>query len=304
MVTQTHISLADALERYKTVYLPSRNLAPLTRRGYLSDITDLVRFLEAGGIGSPIEVGLHDLENYQAELDRRGLAGASRQRKVYAARSFFAFLAERKLIPNNPAEKLVPPAAEQYAPRVLTDAEYKRLQLVCAQSTDYAAVRDAAIVEVLLQTGIRLAELATLTVADVIIPDRIRPDGEPGAVRVFGKGRKERVITLNWKACKLVAAYLKTRPTSADQHLFLSKYRRGLKPRAIQVLVEKRLTAANIHGASVHSLRHTFGTHHVIKGTDLPVVRDMMGHTSLLTTEKYVHLAREVQRKQMQEHAL
>jgi site-specific recombinase XerD len=303
MVTHQHISLGDALERYQAIYLPSRNLAPLTRRGYLIDIADLIRFLGTGAIDSPAQVDLTDLEHYLAELDRRGLAGASRQRKVYAIRSFFAFLAERGLIPSNPAVKLTPPAAERYAPRVLTDAEYKRLQLACAQSTDYAAVRDAAIIEVLLQTGIRLAELAGLAVADVIIPDKIRPDGDPGAVRVFGKGRKERVITLNWKACKLVAAYLKVRP-SGTAHLFQSKYRRGLKPRAIQVLVDKRLRAANIQGASVHSLRHTFGTHHVIKGTDLPVVRDMMGHTSLLTTEKYVHLAREVQRKQMQANAL
>jgi len=164
-------------------------------------------------------------------------------------------------------------------------------------------VRDAAIIEVLLQTGIRLSELATLAFADVILPEKIRPDAEPGAIRIMGKGRKERVITLNWKACKLVQAYVKIRPSGGPQ-LFLSKYQRGLKPRAIQVLVEKRLNAAKISGASVHSLRHTFGTHHVIKGTDLPVVRDMMGHTSLLTTEKYVHLARDIQRKQIQANAL
>jgi site-specific recombinase XerD len=77
-----------------------------------------------------------------------------------------------------------------------------------------------------------------------------------------------------------------------------------LKPRAIQVLVEKRLAAARIAGASVHTLRHTFGTHHALNGTDLPVIRDMMGHSTIGTTEKYVHLAREVQKKQTQQNAL
>lgn len=298
------LQLQEALGDYQAIYLSSRNLAERTRREYVTDIVDLVRFLGVGGVGSPQDVTINHLQEYLAELDKRGLKGSTRRRKVFAIRSLFGFLHSSGRLDANPTEKLIPPEVEQSQPRVLSEREYKQLQLSVAQSTDFAAVRDAAIIEVLLQTGMRLTELATLLLGAVVLPEKIRPDGEPGSVQILGKGRKERICTLNWKGCRAVRAYLQQRPASADQRLFLSKYRRGLTPRAIQKLVEKRLRDAGIKGASVHSLRHTFGTQHALNGTDLPVIRDMMGHSTIGTTEKYVHLAREVQKKQIQKNAL
>jgi integrase/recombinase XerC len=298
------LRLDTALSEYQITYLPSRNLAPRSRAEYVADIADLIRFLTAAQIHAADAVSANHLQDYLAELDRRGLAGSTRQRKTFAIRSFFRFLEATHEVRPNPAATLVPPAVERPQPRVLTEAEYKRLQLTVAQSTDFAAVRDAAIIEVLLQTGMRLTELANLLLNDVVLPERIKPDGEPGAVRVWGKGRKERVCTLNWKGCNAVLKYKKQRSASSDPHLFLSKRRTGLRPRAIQVLVEKRLKEARIEGATVHTLRHTFGTHQVRLGTKLPIVRDMMGHGSISTTEKYVHLAREEQQKQLQQNAL
>ncbi len=298
------LRLDTALSEYQITYLPSRNLAPRTRAEYVTDVADLNRFLTAAHIGAAADVTPNHLQEYLAELDRRGLAGSTRQRKVFAIRSFFGFLEQSHEVRPNPAAKLIPPEVERPQPRWLTEAEYKRLQLTVAQSTDFSAVRDAAIIEVLLQTGMRLTELANLLLNDVVLPEKIKPDGEPGEVRLWGKGRKERICTLNWKGCRAVLAYKKQRSNSPDPHLFLSKRKSGLRPRAIQVLVEKRLREAKIAGATVHTLRHTFGTQHVLKGTKLPIVRDMMGHATIATTERYVHLAREEQQKQMQQNAL
>ena len=107
---QTHsLTLAQALEQYQAVFLASRKLAEPTRRAYVRDIQDLVRFLtEQGGISAPTDVNRTDLENYLAELDRRGLAGSTRQRRVFAIRSFFGYLADAQAVTVNPAAKLIP----------------------------------------------------------------------------------------------------------------------------------------------------------------------------------------------------
>jgi integrase/recombinase XerC len=152
----------------------------------------------------------------------------------------------------------------------------------------------------------RLAELAGLTLSDIELPARISKEPEgAGCVRILGKGRRERTVTLNWKACKALKAYLAVRPQDAlDQHLFLTKFQAGISPRSIERLVEKHLQEAGITGASVHSLRHTFGTHSVRRGTRLKVVQDVLGHASLDTTTIYVSLARQDMDRQLQEHAL
>ncbi len=201
----------------------------------------------------------------------------------------------------SPAGKLTPPEREHRQPRFLTEREYKALLDACRHET-----RDAAIIELLLQTGMRLCELAGLKTSDVQLPARIikEPQGA-GCVRILGKGRRERTVTLNWKACKAVRAYLAVRPKDTDdQHLFLTKFRLGISPRSIERLVEKHLTEAGIQDASVHSLRHTFGTQSVKRGTRLKVVQEVLGHASLDTTTIYVSLAREDMDRQLQEHAL
>lgn len=108
------LSFEQALAQYQGVYLAARNLAERSRREYVADITDLIRFLTTpGGPQAPRQVDQTDLQNYLAGLDRRGLAGSSRRRKVFAIKSFFSFLADSRVIPVNPADKLIPPGAEQ-----------------------------------------------------------------------------------------------------------------------------------------------------------------------------------------------
>src|SRR3954452_11878503 len=119
-------TLADALTLYEASFLAARNFAHATRVKYLSDLTDLIRFLtEELGLASPEHVERRHLERYLAELDRRQLKGSSRRRKVSSIRSFFTFLEQDGVIAASPATKLIPPERERYQPRVLTEAEYK-----------------------------------------------------------------------------------------------------------------------------------------------------------------------------------
>jgi|SRR3712207_71695 integrase/recombinase XerC len=294
-------SLSDTLLLYETEYLAARNLAFRSRQEYLNDLKDLLSFLTGGqGITDPVKVTKQHLERYLAELDRRGFAGSTRRRKVASIRSFFSFLQDAGIIQLSPALKLIPPERERNEPRVLSEGEYKRL--LEAVRGD---IRDQAIIELILQTGLRLTEVARLHVNHVSLPSKISKEpGYVGSVTVLGKGRKQRSVTLNYKACRAIKNYLAVRPDVTDSHLFISKFRNGLSARAIEHRVTKHLKEAGIPNASVHTLRHTFATHTIKRGTKLEVVRQALGHESLETTSIYVHLAREMMDKELQENAL
>lgn len=295
------LSLTEALELYQNIRMPSRNLAERTRIEYTNDLEDLIGFLEETGVNHISQVTKPLVERYLAELDRRGQAGSTRKRKTSSVRSFLTFLYEDGYIANNLASRLIPPKTEQKQPRVLTEDEYKRLLRACAHET-----RDGAIIELLLQTGIRLSELTRLTVNDIDLPARIKRD--PSTVGILhvraGKGRRDRDLALNYKACRALRAYLKVRPEVEYPDVFINKFKEPLSARGVQKVVQKYLDEAGIHGASTHSLRHTFGTHHVAKGTSLRTVQEALGHQDLKTTSVYVSLAREVMNKELQEHAL
>ncbi len=165
--------------------------------------------------------------------------------------------------------------------------------------------KSAGDIEVLLQTGMRLSELAGSTLTDVEIPRRVtRSPDNTGTVRVLRKGGRTQLIPLNYKACQALAAWLTARPEVDHEALFVTKFKAPMSPRAIQYRVKKYLDEAGIKGASVHTLRHTMATHHVARGTDLKTLQVTLGHADLATTSIYVSLAKKAQRQALQEHAL
>lgn len=291
-----------AIVQFQDEYLTARNLAPLTRVNYASDLKQLQRYLvEDLGLETIDQIQPRYLQGFLVTLDRCGLRGSSRRRKVATIRAFFRFLVQQGILPASPAEELLPPEREREERRVLSEVEYKRLMAAVQHE-----VRDGAILELLLQTGIRQSECAAITLGDLQLPARISRDaGNVGSLRVHGKGRKERIVTLNYKACRALKAYLAVRPKIDDEEaLFLTKFEKPLGTRSIRNIVTKYLMEAGIPGASTHALRHTFATHHVRKGTKLDVVRQALGHESLATTSVYVGLAREVMDQELQKNAL
>lgn len=296
-----HLTLAQALARFAAQYLPGRNLAARTRTEYIADLQDAITFLENQPVTHITAITRGHLERYLASLDRRGLKGSTRRRKATSLRVFFRFLHQQGHLLASPADELLPPAMEETQPRFLTEIEYQRL-LAAARHHP----RDLAILELFLQTGIRRSELANLLVTDIELPPKF-PRGERviGVLHVrSGKGRKERTVTLNDPACRSLRAYLVVRPDIDDPSLFLSKFKRGLGSWGIEDVVKKYLGLAGIHDASPHSLRHTFATQHVKRGTELPVVQHALGHENLATTSRYVGLVREQMDKRLQENAL
>src|SRR6266540_3400263 len=144
--------LTEALAHYRTIHMAARNFAARTRVEYTRDQGELVAFLiERCGLHSPTGVSRPHLDAYLAWLDQRGLKGSTRRRKVAAVRSLFGFLHRHGSIATDPTVRLIPPERERSEPRVLTEAEYQRLQLACANIP-----RDAAVIELLLQTGMRV----------------------------------------------------------------------------------------------------------------------------------------------------
>ncbi len=297
---ETVKTLGQGLVLFRTVGMPARNLSARTRREYHDDLADLVAFLAKRGIAKLNKVSLRDLESYQAEMDQRGYKASTRERKTYAIKSFFRFLDSQGVVTDNVASRLVPPHPEKREPRFLSEEEYQRLLRVCSHEP-----RDAAIIEVLLQTGMRLSELAGLTLADVEIPKRItRSPDNTGTVRVLRKGGKTQSMPLNHKACQALAAWLTARPEVDHDALFVTKFKAPMSPRAIQYRVKKYLDEAGIKGASVHTLRHTMAIHHVARGTDLKTLQETLGHADLATTSIYASLAKKAQRQALQENAL
>ena len=187
-------TLAQALAQFETIGMPARNLATRMRREYARDLRYVLSYLEQGGSTRLDEVRARDLEGYLAELDRRGLQGSTRNRKVKTLKTFFKWLMGQEIVMSNPAAQLVAPRAIKKEPRYLSEDEYRRLLRACS----YHA-RDAAVVEVFLQTGMRLSELAHLTLTDIELPKRITRDIEAmGSVRVQRKGGKVERIPLNY----------------------------------------------------------------------------------------------------------
>jgi site-specific recombinase XerD len=155
------LPLKDGLQAFVAVYMPARNYAGRTREEYASDLDDLITFLDSRQLTSWLVVGLRDLQAYMAELDRRGLGPSSRNRRTYAINTFFTFLTQSGYLRENPALQLIPPTILRKERRFLREEEYQ------APLAQVLSIRDRAILELFLQTGLRLSELAHLTTNDI-----------------------------------------------------------------------------------------------------------------------------------------
>jgi integrase/recombinase XerC len=244
-----------------------------------------------------VEVGTLDLRTLRSWLAQQQTLGRSRTtmaRRATAVRVFTAWLARRGLISTDPGAALASPKAHRPLPpalrhddvRLLIDAAQER-----AQGDDAIALRDLAVLELLYATGIRVGELCGVDVDDL--------DHERRVVRVFGKGRKERVVPFGVPASAALHAWLhRGRPTLArtgsGPALFLGARGGRMDQRAVRTLVHARI--ADVPGAvdiGPHGLRHTAATHLLEGGADLRSVQELLGHASLATTQIYTHVSAE-----------
>jgi integrase/recombinase XerD len=221
------------------------------------------------------------LQGFLSSLAGQSLTASTRRRKLAAVRSFFRFLNETSGRAGDPAEELVPPERPEAQPRYLTTAECHRLRLA-VQDTPLAA----AMIELFLEAGMRLCDVAGLRMEDLIL----RRDSVSKA-RV-GRGRHRRLVPLTRRVQEALRGYLRVRPAAADALVFQSKFRHGMGERSIQHLINKSLRAAGIQDASAHDLRHTYAVHRLRSGAELSEVAAVLGYTQDKTAAVYIDLAR------------
>src|SRR2546425_144830 len=238
------------------------------------------------------DVGKVDVLEYLAALARKGLTGVARARKVSAIREYFRFLEGVGVLQKSPIAGIDTPKREKHTRQLLRSDEYtKMLSLAGGNPRDYA------ILQVFLQTGIRVSELASLALGDV---DFIKP-----AIRVRGKGNQEREIALEKRGVQALKNYLAVRPENLSDVLFLNYKDEPISERGIRKLVVKyRKNAGITKRASCHTLRHTFATYKAEKGVSPFQLQQWLGHANLNTTQIYVHLGKQNAKKIMEQTSL
>jgi integrase/recombinase XerD len=288
-------SLAGVVEEYLAHLAVERGLSVNTLGAYRRDLTRYVAYLAARGRTTPADVTGDDVESFVVALrtgDDGGapLSASSAARAVVAVRGFHRFCALEGLVGADAASAVRPPAQPKRLPKAISTDEVERLLDAAGVGDGPGPVRDRAILELVYSTGARISEAVGLDVDDL--------DLTPGraAVRLLGKGRKERVVPVGSYAVDAVEAYLvRARPALAaagtgTPALFLNTRGARLSRQSAWAVLRAAAERAGLTGAahiSPHTLRHSFATHLLAGGADVRVVQELLGHASVTTTQIY-----------------
>jgi len=261
-------------------HLKEKNRSGSTVLAYGKDIDQLIEFLEELKKAHLAEITKEDVEAFLAKLLKNGYTPKSVSRKTNAVKTFFRFLKVNEFVTDDPALLVSHPRFETKPPRILSETEYRALR-----DTVQNDVRTYAIVELLLQTGMRIGELSRLQNSDI----KFGAGGRPGEVQVDSFNRHpERNVPLNTRSQKALQAYLDGRPKTKAEHVFITRTGKSLLVRNIRSTIKRYLELAGIEDATVNDLRHTFIAHHLKRGASLVLVSKIAGHRRLSTTEKYL----------------
>jgi integrase/recombinase XerC len=297
---ETHRTSDPQVAEYLEHLAKERDVSPNTVRAYTRDLNEFVEFLGryyGGDAWSWQGVDRIAMRGFLGHLSKRGLGKRSMARTLSAVRSFYKYLHRNEVVDANPARAVGAPRLEKYLPGYLDRAQIDllfQMAEVRAWEGNFVDVRNLAILELFYSTGMRLSELQGLSRGELDIVSQ--------QVKVRGKGRKERIIPLGDHAALAIRNYeakrddlLRALGPKADRNaLFLGKNGKRLGVRAVQKAVSKFLDQIDEDaGLSVHSLRHTFATHLLDAGADLRAVQELLGHSSISTTQIYTHTSVE-----------
>ncbi len=262
------------------IYMDGKGSSPHTLINYESDLKNFADFLKTKRIKDVKKISPSIIREYIMELYSLSMSKSSIQRKISSLKSFFKFLLRRKIIEKNPMSDIKTPKKEKKLPEYVSEKEMEKLF-----DLPNVSLRDRAILELLYATGMRASELIRLNVKDI--------DFNRGEVKVLGKGRKERIIPLTEKAKEILKMYLEKegRIDNLNSPLFLSKRKKRLSQRTLQRIVKKYLQmVSEVKRKSPHVIRHTFATHLLRAGCDIRTIKELLGHSSISTTEIYTHI--------------
>lgn len=270
----------ELLDKFLKILEIEKGYSSHTIRAYKKDINSFFEYVKT----KLEEVDLLDIRGFVAHEIKRGINKSSISRRLSSIRTFFKFLYREGYIKNNPAKLVSNPKQKKILPRFLTVDEVFSL-VEKPEGIGFMIARDKAILELLYSSGLRVSEICNLNYEDINIQESL--------IKVMGKGKKERIVPIGSKALDATKTYIVERLLlkTKEKAFFLNRLGKRLSERGIRRIVEKYSKLVSMKGkVTPHTLRHTFASHLLQGGADLRVIQELLGHSSLSTTQRYTHL--------------
>jgi integrase/recombinase XerD len=285
----------EDINRFMTYLAVEKGFSDNTLAAYRNDLSQLAEFVEedatkGGLIPSWANLSRQGMLSYLLNLKERNYAATTQARKVAAAKSFFSFMVSEGNLKDNPTGNVSSPNVGRSLPKPISVSQVRRLIEQPARLSTPEAKRDTAMLQLLYASGMRVSELVSLNLDDII-------DG--GYIRCFGKGHKERLIPIHQRASSAVEEYVKeARPNLAHNNegkaLFLNRRGERLTRQGFWQILKGYARSAELDvEITPHTLRHSFATHMLSGGADLRSVQELLGHANISTTQVYTHLTTE-----------
>ncbi len=268
------------IAQFITYITAEEGLSPHTIKAYSKDLNEFSSFVDRNAK----DIDNLDIRSFMASLHHKGLKKTSISRKLATVRAFFKYLHREGYVKKNPAKLVSSPKIPKNLPGFLDIDETFSLMEAPSGET-FKPTRDRAILELLYSSGLRVSELTSLNISDI--------DMKESLIRVKGKGRKERILPIGAKALEAIKNYLPERISIKNKSAALILNNRGgrLTQRSVRRILIDYSRMINLKSnLSPHTLRHTFATHLLHEGADLRSIQELLGHSSLSTTQKYTHV--------------
>ncbi|MFH1541041.1 MAG: site-specific tyrosine recombinase XerD [Elusimicrobiota bacterium] len=279
----------DYLNNFLSYISVEKGLAKNTQIAYKRDLKNYFKYLEKHFLAL-LDITEEEIMNYLWERKLLKKSAATIFREQEAIKSFYKFLFNEGLIKQNTAAQLKSPKLEKYLPVILTIEEIEKF-LKAVDLSKRTGFRDMAILEILYATGMRVSELTELKISDINL--------DVGFIKCLGKGSKERIVLIGKKAIESVKNYLKIRKKTDIDFLFLNPSGKKISRISIWKIIKKYAKLAGIaKKIAPHTIRHSFASHILERGADLRIIQEMLGHSSISTTQIYTHIDRKFLKQQ------
>lgn len=287
--------MQDTIKDYINYIYIEKKLSKNTKEAYEKDLILFANFLNNKSI---LSITTNDIKNYIKYLNDTGGKDKTIARKIVSIRTFFDYLMKEKLISINPCEKIETPKIRKTLPKTLNEKEV--LKLLSIKPKTAKEYRNKAMIELMYATGLRVSELVNLEINDINLIDDY--------VRVYGKGKKERIIPMADITVEIMDEYINVYRNSLlkgylTDKVFISSYGKGITRQGFFKIIKKQAKEVGIEkDFSPHTLRHSFATHLLENGADLRSIGEMLGHENIKTTQIYTHLSNSKKRKDYEDY--
>ena len=283
--------MEEELSQYLDYLLYQKKYSTNTVDAYSRDISMFFKFMKQEGY-SLTNVDLYLIRNFLKEETDLNKSKRSNERRLIALRKFYDYLLKKEIVTSNPFRLISSPKLDKTLPHVLYDEEIQKIFEENKKRTDRFALRDEAILELFYVSGLRLSELSNLTFQNVNFKERI--------IYVYGKGKKERIVPFTSDCKDTLEEYINVcrkkiiedNGGKNNNYLFLNKYGKKISPRGIEYIMTSIESKTSVFlSLHPHTLRHSFATHLLSNGADLRTIQELLGHSSLQTTQIYTHVS-------------